>query len=347
MSAYRRQASASIVPPTRSVRLQIARELCYAHRHRRHGRRSQSDQIGRNARYSLDPTDANATLGHGILLEFFPPRQTLPPTPPYDRARDATSQLFGHCSMDRNTMDASARDAPRERRATFRRLSAPRVFAAIPSRSRPNPKKKLDKKRNRVKSMNPHHLEIGGTGKLYSVRIAEGNSMRGRKVTIRRRSVLPSNRISIGSTMRETVAPRGSSRTSKHRAPRRRLIPRDIIRLWIIRGTRRTRTFRSANHANRYVILTSRCFVCPLAIESRGRVFVVVVAVLVEGRQIDERSKVNGGGYLFARPSGDRSRRSRGIARYATQREGRGKISFFFFFTREKITPRFTTKFSK
>ena len=79
MSAYRRQASASIVPPTRSVRLQIARELCYAHRHRRHGRRSQSDQIGRNARYSLDPTDANATLGHGILLEFFPPRQTLPP----------------------------------------------------------------------------------------------------------------------------------------------------------------------------------------------------------------------------------------------------------------------------
>lgn len=93
--------------------------------------------------------------------------------------------------------------------------------------------------------------------------------MRGRKVTIRRRSVLPSNRISIGSTMRETVAPRGSSRTSKHRAPRRRLIPRDIIRLWIIRGTRRTRTFRSANHANRYVILTSRCFVCPLAIESR------------------------------------------------------------------------------
>lgn len=146
---------------------------------------------------------------------------------------------------------------------------------------------------------------------------------------------------------RETVVPRGSSRTSKHRAPRRRLIPRDIIRLWIIRGTRRTRTFRSANHANRYVILTSRCFVCPLAIESRGRVFVVVVAVLVEGRQIDERSKVNGGGYLFARPSGDRSRRSRGIARYATQREGRGKISFFFFFTREKITPRFAAKFSK
>lgn len=145
MSAYRRQASASIVPPTRSVRLQIARELCYAHRHRRHGRRSQSDQIGRNARYSLDPTDANATLGHGILLEFFPPRQTLPlpstrsrtrrdkPTirPPFDGSKHDGCQ----CSR------CSTRTTRNVVRSTFSPLSLLLRF-----RKR-NPEKKLDNKK--------------------------------------------------------------------------------------------------------------------------------------------------------------------------------------------------------
>lgn len=165
MSAYRRQASASIVPPTRSVRLQIARELCYAHRHRRHGRRSQSDQIGRNARYSLDPTDANATLGHGILLEFFPPRQTLPLPSVRSRTRRDKPTI-------RPLFDGSKHDGCQCSRCSTRttrngvRSEDSALRAAIPSRSRRNPKKKLDKK-NRIKSTNPYHLEI--VGRLYKL----------------------------------------------------------------------------------------------------------------------------------------------------------------------------------
>lgn len=141
MSAYRRQASASIVPPTRSVRLQIARELCYAHRHRRHGRRSQSDQIGRNARYSLDPTDANATLGHGILLEFFPPRQTLPLPSTRSRTRQAN---YSATVRWIETRWMPVLEMLHENHAQRRTLH---VFAPSPSFRKRNPEKKLDNKK--------------------------------------------------------------------------------------------------------------------------------------------------------------------------------------------------------
>lgn len=191
MSAYRRQASASIVPPTRSVRLQIARELCYAHRHRRHGRRSQSDQIGRNARYSLDPTDANATLGHGILLEFFPPRQTLPLPSVRSRTRRDKPTI-------RPLFDGSKHDGCQCSRCSTRttrngvRSEDSALRAAIPSRSRRNPKKKLDKK-NRIKSTNPYHLEI--VGRLYRLYLDRGGEFyTGKEASTIRRIVSRSDR---------------------------------------------------------------------------------------------------------------------------------------------------------
>lgn len=91
--------------------------------------------------------------------------------------------------------------------------------------------------------MNPHRLEIGGKGKLYSISTVKEFYTRNVQMDV-------DDALRIVSRSDERYGPgerwsRGSSRTSKHRAPRRRSIPRDIIRLWIIRGTRRTRTFRS------------------------------------------------------------------------------------------------------